>query len=161
MHFPGKIWRTILPSKRKLRFKHKKINAIYSNCFAFLSNLLSGEAQEDTTELGSNYSNPPLHTQKTIHYYLQALYTHLTVLIFDEGRISENLEKNPCGMRKNNTSNKLSSYMTRARIEPRRIRTKILRPGDLSQNLESPRLSGRVELHIVWSYLWFMHKLNI
>jgi len=48
-------------------------------------------------------------------YYLQALYTRV---IFDEGGTPDKSEKNPCGMRKNNTSNKLSSHMTRAGIEP-------------------------------------------
>jgi len=95
-------------------------NLEFSNCYfvSFLTfNLLSGEAQEDTTELGSNYGILPVHTHFSLHSYLQVLYTRLTVF-FDEGGKPENPEKNPRGMRKNNTLNKLSSHMTRAGIEP-------------------------------------------
>jgi len=50
-------------------------------------------------------------------FLFTTLYTRLTVLIFSEGGKPENPEKNPRGMRKNNTSNKLSSHMTQAGIE--------------------------------------------
>jgi len=39
-------------------------------------------------------------------FLFTTLYTQLTVLIFDEGGKLENLQKNPHGMRKNNTLNK-------------------------------------------------------
>jgi len=38
-------------------------------------------------------------------------------LIFDEGGKPENLEKNPCGMRKNNISNKLSTHTTQTGVK--------------------------------------------
>jgi len=96
--------------------------------------LFLGEAQEDTTELGSNYGIPPIHTHFSLHSYLQALYTQLIVLIFDGRGKSENLEKNHRGMRSNNTSNKLSSHMTQAGIEPRYVSIFISHGGTVTTN---------------------------
>jgi len=51
-------------------------------------------------------------------FLFTTLYSQLTVLVFDEREKPEKPEKNPHGMRKNNTLNKLSSHLTRAGIEP-------------------------------------------